>query len=196
MTTTMPPALALLYSRSQIENRVAELAKTIDLDFVRRDVVLLGVLKGAVVFLADLVREMELEVRVGFVSVSSYGSGTESSGTPAVQVPTDLQIAGQDVLVVEDILDTGRSMTALLDVLHGHTPRSIRLCTLIDKRERRVTPVEADYVGFQLANGFVVGYGIDYSDRYRTLPEIFTLDVDATHSVVTGASISGQPEQS
>lgn len=184
--------LALLYSRAQIEHRVAELARTIDADYVRRDVVLLGVLKGSFVFLADLVREMELEVRIGFVNVSSYGAETESSGAPGVQIPTDLQIADQDVLVVEDVLDTGRSMTVLLDVLRGHAPRSIRLCTLIDKRERRVTPVEADYVGFQLENGFVVGYGLDYSGRFRTLPEIFTLDVEATKS----SSLSGQPEQS
>ena len=183
MHTTMPSSrLALLYSRAQIEQRVAELARTIHADCEGRDLVVVDVLKGAFVFLADLVREMELDMRVGFVSVSSYGSGTESSGTPVVQIPTDLQIAGQDVLVVEDILDTGRSITALLDALRGHTSRSIRLCALIDKRERRVTPVEADYVGFQLAEGFVVGYGIDYADRYRGLPEIFTLDLDAAES--------------
>ena len=101
-------------------------------------------------------------------------------------MPTDLQIADRDVLVVENILDTGRSMTALLDSLRGHAPRSIRLCAFIDKRERRATPVEADYVGFKLAEGFVVGYGIDFADRYRALPEIFTLDLDA------GASLSGR----
>jgi hypoxanthine phosphoribosyltransferase len=170
------PRLALLYSDIQIERRVAELARTVQADYVGRDVVAVGVLKGAWVFLADLVRKMDLDMRVEFVSVSSYGSGTESSGRPVVRVPTDLQIAGRDVLVVEDILDTGRSMTALLDVLRGHGPRSIRVCALIDKRERRVTPVEADYVGFQLAEGFVVGYGIDCADRYRALPQIFTLD--------------------
>ncbi len=184
--------LALLYSRAQIEHRVTELARAIDADYVRRDVVLLGVLKGSFVFLADLVREMELEVRIGFVNVSSYSAGTEFSNAPDVQVPTDLQIAGQDVLVVEDILDTGRSMTVLLDVLRGYAPRSIRLCTLIDKRERRVTPVEADYVGFQLENGFVVGYGLDHLGRFRTLPEIFTLDMEATKAL----SLSHQPEQS
>lgn len=171
------PRLALLYSDIQIEQRVAELARTVQADYVGRDVVAVGVLKGARVFLADLVRKMNLDMRVEFVSVSSYGSGTESSGPPVVRVPTDLQIAGRDVLVVEDILDTGRSMTALLDVLRGHGPRSIRVCALIDKRERRVTPVEADYVGFQLAEGFVVGYGIDCADRYRALPQIFTLDL-------------------
>ena len=187
--------LALLYSRAQIVHRVAELAKTIHADYAGRDLVVVGVLKGAFVFLADLVREMDLDVRVGFVSVSSYGSETASSGTPGVRVPTDLGIADQDVLVVEDILDTGRSITALVDALRGYAPRSIRLCALIDKRERRATPVEADYVGFQLAEGFVVGYGIDYADRYRALPEIFTLDLPAVSSSPTRVSLSGRAER-
>jgi hypoxanthine phosphoribosyltransferase len=187
--------LALLYSRDQIKCRVAELAKRINSDYAGRDLVVIGVLKGAFVFLADLVREIELDVRVGFVSVSSYGSETESSGTPAVRVPTDLRIAGQDVLVVEDLLDTGRSITALIDDLRGCAPCSIRLCVLIDKCERRATPLEADYVGFQLAEGFVVGYGLDYADRYRALPEIFMLDLSTTCSQPTGVSLSGRVER-
>ena len=173
--TARSPHLTRLYSRAQIQRRVAELARTIHADYVGRDVVAVGVLKGAFVFLADLVRELELDVRVGFVSVSSYGSGTESSGAPVVHVPTDLKIAGADVLVVEDILDTGLSMTALLGALRDRSPRSIRLCALIDKRDRREMPVEADYVGFELAEGFVVGYGSDRAERYRSLREIFTL---------------------
>lgn len=176
------PRLTLLYSGEQIEQRVGELAMVVQADYVGRDVVVVGVLKGACVFLADLVRKMNLDVRIEFVWMSSYGTGTKSSGAPVVQIPPDLQIAGRDVLVVEDILDTGRSMTVLLDVLRDHGPRSIRVCALIDKRERRVTPVEADYVGFQLAEGFVVGYGIDCADRYRALPEMFTLDQSAAES--------------
>jgi len=183
MNTTMTsPRLALLYSDEQIEQRVGELAMAVQADYVGRDVVVVGVLKGAYVFLADLVRKMDLDVRIEFVRVSSYGSGTKSSGAPVVQIPPDFQIAGRDVLVVEDVLDTGRSMTALLDVLNHHEPRSIRVCALIDKREWRATRVDADYVGFQLAEGFVVGYGIDCADRYRALREIFTLDQSAAES--------------
>lgn len=176
--TTRSPHLTLLYSRAQIRQRVAALAKAIDDEYQGRDVVVVGVLKGAFIFLADLVRELELDARVSFVSLSSYGSGTTSSGAPTVRVPTELQVAGQDVLVVEDILDTGLSMTALLETLRRHSPRSTRLCVLIDKRERRATPIEADYVGFELAEGFVVGYGIDCAERHRSLPEIFTIDLE------------------
>ena len=180
--TTRSPRLTLLYSRAQIQQRVAALAKTIDDDCRGRNVVVVGVLKGAFIFLADLVREMELDARVSFVTVSSYGSGTASSGAPTVRVPTALQVAGQYVLVVEDILDSGRSMTALLETLGGQSPRSIRLCVLIDKRERRVTPIGADYVGFELAEGFVVGYGIDCAERYRSLPELFTIDLETVET--------------
>lgn len=174
-TPLRSPRLTPLYSSAEIRQRVAELGELIGRDYVGRDVVVVGVLKGAFVFLGDLVREMNPDTRIEFVSVASYGSATASSGTPIVVLPTDLAITGEDVLVVEDVLDTGRSMKALLEMLQGLAPRTLRLCVCIDKRERRAVSVEADYVGFELSDGFVVGYGIDYAGRYRTLPEIYTL---------------------
>jgi len=176
-TTRRSPRLTPLYSRAEIGKRVAELGEQIGRDYASRDIVVVGVLKGAFIFLGDLAREMNLDARIRFVSMASYGSETESSGTPTITLPTDLPITGEDVLVVEDILDTGRSMEALLEVLKGRSPRTLRLCVCIDKRERRAAPVEADYVGFELSDGFVVGYGIDYAGQYRTLPEIFTLAI-------------------
>lgn len=181
-TTRRSPRLAPLYSRTEIGKRVAELGELIGRDYAGRDIVVVGLLKGAFVFLGDLVREMNLDARIGFVSVASYGSGIAASGTPTVTLPTDLSITGEDVLVVEDILDTGRSMEALLEMLQGRSPRTLRLCVFIDKRERRAVPVEADYVGFELPDGFVVGYGIDYAGHYRTLPDIFTLALPAAET--------------
>ena len=178
-TTRERPRLTRLYTRERIQRRVRELAAEIGRDYAGRDLVVVGVLKGAFVFMADLVREIDFDVRVGFVTVSSYGSRTESSGAPVIRAPADLAIASADVLVVDDILDTGLSLSALHDHLRAGSPRSVRLCVLIDKRERRAVPVTADYVGFELGRGFVVGYGIDYAERYRSLPEIFTIEVEA-----------------
>ena len=124
----------------------------------------------------DLVREIGIDFRLSFVRVSSYGSRTESTGVPIIREVSVPDIGGADVLIVEDILDTGLSMEALIDQLQARAPRSVRLCVLIDKCERRSAAVTADYVGFELREGFVVGYGIDYAERYRHLPEIFTLD--------------------
>jgi hypoxanthine phosphoribosyltransferase len=168
--------LTLLYSRRQIHQRVQELAEEIDRDYAGRVVLTIGVLKGGVIFLADLVRAMDLDVRISFVEISSYGLQARSSGVPMIHVPDEVPISGSDILVVEDILDTGRSMSALLDYLHARSPNSVRLCTLINKNERRIVNITANYIGFDLPAGFVVGYGLDYSDRYRSLSDIFTVD--------------------
>ena len=169
--------LTLLYSRTQVRKRVTALAKTIAVDDPGRGLVVVGVLNGAVVFLADLLRALPQDVRLGFVRVSSYGTSAESSGAPVIQIPNDLPLAGEDVLIVEDILDTGLSMTLLCEAIQARSPNSLRICVLIDKRQRRLHTVKPDYVGFELSSGFVVGYGMDYAERYRSLPDIFTLDI-------------------
>ena len=169
--------LTLLYSRTQIQQRVTELAKAIADDYPGPGLVVVGVLNGAVVFLADLLRAFRQDVRLGFVSVSSYGTSAESSGAPAIQIQSDLPVVGEDVLIVEDILDTGLSMTLLCQAIQARSPASLRICVLIDKRQRRLHAVKTDYVGFELSSGFVVGYGMDYAERYRSLPDIFSIDV-------------------
>ena len=170
--------LTLLYSRAQIRKRVTELAKAIADDYPGRQLVVVCVLNGAVVFLADLLRAFQQDVRLGFVSVSSYGASAESSGAPAKQIPSDLPLAGKDVLIVEDILDTGLSMTLLCQAIQARLPASLRICVLIDKQQRRLHEVQPDYVGFALLSGFVVGYGMDYAEKYRSLPDIFSVDVE------------------
>ncbi len=171
-----PHRLTPLYSARQIRDRVRDLARTIRAEYAGRDLVIVGVLKGAFVFMADLVRALGLPAALDFVGLSSYGTATETSGTVAITKPLQGAIAGKDVLIVEDILDTGLSMKTLLHYLRARGPRSVRICALLDKRARRTEPIPADYVGFALPNGFVVGYGIDYAERYRELPAIYRLD--------------------
>lgn len=185
--------LVLLYSRDQIEDRVRELAQVIRRDYDGRELVVVGVLKGAFVFMADLLRALRLPVTLDFVGLSSYGSRTESSGSPTVTRPLGLPVVGKDILVVEDILDTGLSMRALLDYLRAQAPRSVRICALIDKRERRSESVPADYVGFELPGGFVVGYGIDYAEKYRYLPEVYRVEFEETASPGRPPAPAGDP---
>jgi hypoxanthine phosphoribosyltransferase len=168
--------LVPLYARREIHRRVGELAREIRHDYAGREPAVLGVLKGAFVFTADLVRALELPVTVDFVGLSSYGAGTTSRGTVAMTTAPALPLAGRDVLVVEDLLDTGRTMAALLGELRARGARSVRLCALLDKPERRVVPVRADYVGFKDVRGFVAGYGIDYAERYRGLPDLVIVE--------------------
>jgi hypoxanthine phosphoribosyltransferase len=168
-------ALKILLDRETIARRVRELGAQISADYRGRPVRLVGVLKGAWVFLADLVRCLDLEVSVDFFSFTSYGDGDDSSGTVKITKGLDQPIAGLDVLVVEDILDTGRTFEYLLGVLEAHKPRSIRVVTLLDKPSRRVRPVQADYVGFTIPDVFVVGYGLDHAQGFRNLPDIRVL---------------------
>ncbi|MBI2370809.1 MAG: hypoxanthine phosphoribosyltransferase [Deltaproteobacteria bacterium] len=168
--------LVPLYSRDQIQARVRALARAIRRDYEGRDLVVVGVLKGAFVFMADLIRALRLPLVLDFVGLSSYGSRSRSSGSVTISKPLSLPAQGRDVLVVEDILDTGLTMRVLLDYLWAQSPKSVRICALIDKRERRTEAIPADYVGFQLPEGFVVGYGIDYAERYRALPEIYRVE--------------------
>jgi len=172
MKSTPRESLITLVSRDRIADRVRELGRSIHADYEGRDLVIVGVLTGAFVFVADLIRALHLPVTVDFVGLASYGASTEPSGAVTVTKPLTVPLAGKDVLVVEDVLDTGRSMKTLLGYLETLAPASLRLCVLVDKRERRREAIHADYVGFSIVEGFVVGYGIDHDGRWRELPEI------------------------
>ncbi len=163
--------LELLLDAEKIARRVREMAAEITADYRGRTPHLVGILKGAWVFLADLIRHLELAVTVDFLSIQSYGSGT-TSGEVKITKDLDVSVAGRDVLVVEDILDTGRTFHYLQGVLAAHQPRSLKLATLLDKPSRRVIPVQADYVGFSIPDLFVVGYGLDYAQQYRQLRDL------------------------
>lgn len=162
--------------KEEIQQRVVQLGQQITKDLSGRKVVLLGVLNGAFIFLADLCREIKLDLEVDFIRVASYGNSTHSSGTIRLSKPTELDLAGKDVVLVEDIVDTGRTMAWLINHFSEIGANSVKVCTLIDKKERRTIDVEVDYVGFALNRGYLVGYGLDCAEIYRNLPEIFSLD--------------------
>jgi hypoxanthine phosphoribosyltransferase len=164
--------LEVLLDAETIAGRVRELAAQISADYRGRPLRLVGILKGAWVFLADLVRHLDLEVTVDFLSIASYGNNSYSSGAVRITKDLDQSIAGLDVLVVEDILDTGHTFEYLRGVLEAHRPKSLKLVTLLDKPSRRVRPIQADYVGFTIPDVFVVGYGLDHAQQYRHLPEV------------------------
>lgn len=165
----------LLYSKEIIDQRVKSLAGTISRDLEGKDVVLIGVLKGAFIFLADLARHLSIPHAVDFVRLASYGSGSVSSGEITFSKDIETDIEGKDVLIVEDIIDTGTSIAFLQEKLGERHPNSIKVCALIDKKERRERTVAADYVGFALGEGFIVGYGLDFDEKFRCLPEIYVI---------------------
>jgi hypoxanthine phosphoribosyltransferase len=167
--------LVPLFSEGEIAGRVRTLARMIARDYRGRDLVLVGVLTGAFMFMADLVRALHRSVAIDFVALSSYGSATDSSGIVTITKGLKRSVRGRHVVVVEDILDTGHSMKTLLEYLETGSPASVRVCALVDKVERRVEAVHADYVGFTVGEGFVVGYGIDVAEQYRELPAIYRL---------------------
>ncbi len=164
--------LEILLDAETIARRVRELAAQISADYRGRPLRLVGILKGAWVFLADLVRQLTFEVSVDFICIESYGSNSTTTGAVKITKDLDRSIEGLDVLVVEDILDTGHTFEYLRGVLEAHKPRSLRVVTLLDKPSRRVRPVQADYVGFTIPDVFVVGYGLDYAQQYRNLPDV------------------------
>jgi hypoxanthine phosphoribosyltransferase len=168
--------LVLLYSRDQISRRVSELAAVISADYAGGDLVLIGILRGAFVFLADLIRQLTVPVAVDFIGAASYGSRTQTSGQVAITKDLQVPVSGRDLLLVEDIEDTGITLQAIQNKLKKLAPRSIKVCTLIDKRERRLVDVQVDYIGFKIAKGFIVGYGIDYAEQYRYLPDIYRIE--------------------
>lgn len=162
----------ILFQEDELKQCVKELGARITADYKGKELVLITVLRGSYIFMADLSRAIDLPCTIDFMSVSSYGKGTTSSGQ--VQITKDLsdEIAGKHVIVVEDILDSGNTLSYLLEILKARQPASVRLCTLLDKPERRVKDIQADYCGFTIPDAFVVGYGLDYAEKYRNLPYV------------------------
>jgi hypoxanthine phosphoribosyltransferase len=165
----------VLLSGDEVQARVAELGAQLAADYEGRDPVLVSVLKGSIIFLADLVRAMPIPLSIDLMEVSSYGRSTESSGQERILKDLSTPIEGREVIVVEDIIDTGLTLNYLLRYLHDKGPASIRICCLLDKPARRLAPIEIDYRGFTIADRFVIGYGLDYAERYRNLPYIGVL---------------------
>lgn len=174
----MRPSEAPLFQAEAIARRVAELAGEINRDFKDRDTLLLPVLKGGIHFASDLMRQLDIPLRVDFIRARSY-RGTESGGSVEFLVLPTETIEGRHVLLLEDIVDTGRTTHALLERLRAGAPASLSLCTLLDKPARRICEVHPHYVGFEIEDRFVVGYGMDYEERYRELPAIYVLEEDA-----------------
>lgn len=162
----------ILFTEEELRLRVKEIAARIEKDYDGKEVVLASVLRGSYIFMADLTRAIDLPVTVDFMVVSSYGSGTTSSGQVEIKKDLSDPIEGKHLIIVEDILDSGNTLYYLMEVLKARRPASIRICTLMDKPERRSKPITADYVGFTIPDAFVVGYGLDYDEKYRNLPYV------------------------
>ncbi|GAB6109157.1 hypoxanthine phosphoribosyltransferase [Fusibacter bizertensis] len=165
----------ILYSEKQLNEKVEELAARISADYKGKDLLLIGVLKGANVFMCDLMRKISFPIQIDFIAASSYGHSTESSGVVKILKDLDYSIEGKDVIIVEDIIDTGLTLHYLMDNFNSRKPNSLEICTLLDKPERRIANLEVKYIGFQIPDEFIVGYGIDFAERYRNLPYIATL---------------------
>lgn len=167
------PELVLVLKKDDLKKLVVSVAHKISSDYKDRELILIGVLKGAFVFLSDLARHLTIPVKVDFVHASSYGSSTTSSGEIHLTREIDLDVKDKDVLIVEDIIDTGLTLTYIIDYVKSLDPRSVKVCALIDKRERRKTECTIDYSCHQTGKGFLVGYGLDYAEDYRHLPHIY-----------------------
>jgi hypoxanthine phosphoribosyltransferase len=166
----------VLYSREEIGDKVSKLAGAISEDYRGKEVVLIGVLKGAFIFMADLIRCLKIPCVVDFIRVASYGSGSVSSGQVVIRKDIETDIEGKDVLIVEDIIDTGITLRFLVEKLKERKPRSLKVCAFLDKRARRKVEFEADYVGFTMEDGFVVGYGLDFNEMSRFHPEVYVVE--------------------
>jgi hypoxanthine phosphoribosyltransferase len=177
-----PDVESLLVSREAIASRLQELAAQVDRDYAGRELLLVGVLKGALMVMADLSRVLATPVTLDFMAVSSYGAGTQSSGVVRILKDLDKDIAGRDVLIVEDIVDSGLTLSWLLRNLKSRGPKSVEVLALLRKPEAASSDVPVRYVGFDIPNAFVVGYGLDYAERYRTLPYVATLRPDVYES--------------
>jgi hypoxanthine phosphoribosyltransferase len=170
-----PDCERILLTEEEIRAKVQELGRLISSDYAGKEVLLIGILKGAMIFLADLVREITVPTQFDFMAVSSYGSSSKSSGEVRILKDLEYGVEGRNIILVEDIVDTGLTLNYLAENLMSRDPASVKICTLLDKPSRRVEPVEIDYKGFVIRDDFVVGYGLDYSDRYRNFPCIMVL---------------------
>ena len=174
----MAEHVKVLLSEKEVDDRIQAIGEQISRDYAGKQVHLICVLKGGSFFLCELAKRITIPVEVEFMSVSSYGSGTESSGIVKIVQDLSTSIEGKNVIVVEDIIDTGRTLSYLLENLKTRSPKSVRLCTLLDKPDRRVVDVKVDYVGFEIPDEFVVGYGLDYDQQYRNLPYIGFVEIE------------------
>lgn len=168
----------VIITREEMQKKSEELGKRISQDFEGRDLVLIGVLKGSIVFMVDLMRNISIPITIDFISVSSYGDKATSSGEVTLMKDTDRGVEGKDILIVEDIMDTGLTLKYIKDIFAARKAKSISICTALDKPSRRDKNIDikANYVGFEIPDEFVVGYGLDYSERYRNIPDICVLD--------------------
>jgi hypoxanthine phosphoribosyltransferase len=171
-----PKVGEILVQPDELEHRVSELAAQISTDYAGKDVLLIGVLKGAVFFLADLMRKMDVDCEVDFMAVSSYGSSTDSSGVVRILKDLDASIEGRHVLIVEDIVDSGLTLSYLFRMLGGRAPASLEVCALLTKPDRREVDMPIRYIGFEIPNKFAIGYGLDHAERYRNLPYVAVLN--------------------
>jgi len=168
----------VLIDEETLQARIAELGDEISADYGGRDLLLIGVLKGAVFFMADLMRRLRVPCEIDFMAISSYGAATDSSGVVRILKDLDINIEGRDVLVVEDIIDSGLTLSYLMRTLEAREPASLEICALLTKPERREIEVDVRYVGFEIPNRFVIGYGLDFAERYRNLPYVGVLHPD------------------
>lgn len=162
----------VLFDERRIQDRIKELAHQITTDYSNKQPVIISILKGGFVFMADLVRSITIPIEIDFLAISSYGSGTSSSGIVKIKKDIDLDISGRDVIIVEDIVDSGLSLQYIRDYISKHKPASIKVCVLLDKPDAHKIEVKFEYVGFDIGTEFVVGYGLDYNEKYRNLPYI------------------------
>jgi hypoxanthine phosphoribosyltransferase len=169
------PELIPVLSKSEIEDRVAHVARRISTDYQNQELIVIGILKGAFIFLSDLVRKLSIPVKIDFIGASSYACGTSSSGNIHLTKKIEFDLKGRDVLIIEDIVDTGLTLNYIVDYLKSFNPKTVKVCALIDKYQRRNTEIQLDYTCHVAAEGFLVGYGLDYNERYRELPGIYHL---------------------
>ena len=174
----MAEHIRVLLSEEEVDRRIQEIGDQISKDYAGKQIHLVCVLKGGSFFMCELAKRISVPVTLDFMSVSSYGMDTKSSGVVKIVKDLDDSIKGKNVIVVEDVVDSGRTLSYLLDMLKDRGPKSLRLCTLLDKPERRVVQVHVDYTGFEIPDEFVVGYGLDYAQKYRNLPYIGVVELD------------------
>lgn len=170
---------SVIVSKDQIQKKVQDLAKKISEDYKGEELILIGVLKGCFIFMADLAKEITIPVLIDFISVSSYGSSRESSGVVKILKDTDIDITNKHVLLVEDLIDTGLTLSHLKELFQTRGPESIKICTILNKPSRRLIDLPIEYPGIEIPDKFIVGYGLDYAEKYRNLPEVYELHPEA-----------------